>query len=455
MITYSIIKKSELEGSLRLDAEYYQPEYLSIRNKLFSSPTLGDISKKITDFGAYSQMNFVEYTETGVRFLRNQDIGDSFIEDSEPIYISGETYKKLSLKLEEYDILTPRVGTIGAAAVVFRDSLPASANQNLAQVKPDINKIDPVYLAVFLNSKFGHSQFDQFATGNVQPWLNLYQIKSIKIFVPPKNIQESVKSLALKVLEEKNKSKSFYSQAENLLLEEIGVKKDISSYPIYNVVNFSEIKKVNRMDAEYFQLGPFRFGELTSITDYKVKPLAEVIKYVPAKFDPAKEPNKSFKYVELSNINSSIGVIDGFSEVLGKYVPSRAKRVLKTGDVLVSSVQGSLGKVALVEKDQQGHLASTGFFQFRSKEILPEALLVLTKSTFFQSQLERRCAGTILTAVPKESIKDIFIPVISKPTQQKIAELVKKSHESCKKAKALLEEAKHKVEQLIENLQST
>ncbi|MEK7081937.1 MAG: hypothetical protein AAB905_01895, partial [Patescibacteria group bacterium] len=167
MITYSIIQKSQLEGAKRLDAEYYQPEYLALRKKLFSSPILDKISKKITDFGAYSQMNFVEYTESGVRFLRNQDIGEFFIENSEPIYISNDIYKKLNLKLEEHDIVTPRVGTLGNAAVVFKEYLPASANQNLAQIKPDIEKIDPVYLSVFLNSKFGHFQFDQFATGNV------------------------------------------------------------------------------------------------------------------------------------------------------------------------------------------------------------------------------------------------------------------------------------------------
>jgi len=33
-MTYSIIKKSQLEGALRLDAEYYQPEYLDAANKI-------------------------------------------------------------------------------------------------------------------------------------------------------------------------------------------------------------------------------------------------------------------------------------------------------------------------------------------------------------------------------------------------------------------------------------
>lgn len=141
--------------------------------------------------------------------------------------------------------------------------------------------------------------------------------------------------------------------------------------------------------------------------------------------------------------------------MIGKEAPGRAKRILKTGDVLVSSVQGSLGKVALVGKEQQGYLASTGFFQLRSKDILPEVLLVIAKSIFMQSQLEQRCTGTILTAVPKESINNILVPILPEKTQQKIAGLVRESHVARKKAKELLEEAKRKVEELIEHKSSS
>ena len=176
--------------------------------------------------------------------------------------------------------------------------------------------------------------------------------------------------------------------------------------------------------------------------------LPEIIEDVPAKFIP--KPDENYHYVELANINSSIGIIDGYSEVLGKEAPSRAKRILRQGDVIVSSVEGSLGKVALVDKTQEGFLASTGFFQFRSKEILPEVLLILAKSLIVKMQLQKRCAGTILMAVPSETLENILIPVVAKPVQQKIAELVRKSHEARKKSKELLEEAKRKVEAMIE-----
>ncbi|MBI2888378.1 MAG: hypothetical protein HYY10_00455 [Candidatus Liptonbacteria bacterium] len=43
-----------------------------------------------------------------------------------------------------------------------------------------------------------------------------------------------------------------------------------------------------------------------------------------------------------------------------------------------------------------------------------------------------------------------MVPVLPKTTQKKIAELVRQSHAARKKAKELLEEAKCKVEEMIE-----
>jgi len=208
------------------------------------------------------------------------------------------------------------------------------------------------------------------------------------------------------------------------------------------------VKHAGRMDADYFQP---KYEKLVSkLKSQDAKPLLDVITNAPTNFNPSMKPDEPFKYVELANINASIGTIDGYSEVLGKEAPGRAKRVLNTGDVIVSSVAGSLGKVALVGVEQKGYLASTGFFQFRSDVILPEVLLVLAKSIIFHMQLEKETAGTILTAVPKDAIKNIYVPVLSMGTQQKIADLVRKSHAARKKSKELLEEAKRKVEEMIE-----
>ncbi len=231
-----------------------------------------------------------------------------------------------------------------------------------------------------------------------------------------------------------------------MLLEELGLVDFEEEAGLWSVVKLSEARTASRMDAEYFQP---KYEKLeAALKKYGTKSLSEVIYNVPSTF--LSEPNKTYRYVELSDINSSLGVINSCTDILGKEMPSRARRLLKTGDVIVSSVQGSLGKVALVGREYSGAVASTGFFQFRSKEILPEVLLVIAKCTVLESQFEQRCAGSILTAVPKESIKSILVPILSEKTQQKIAELVRQSHEARAKAKQLLEDAKRKVEELIE-----
>ncbi|MDO8676500.1 MAG: restriction endonuclease subunit S [Candidatus Azambacteria bacterium] len=453
MITYSIIQKLQLEGARRLDAEYYQPEYLDLDLKLKNRnyKNLSDITKKIICGPFGSAILNEDYKESGVPLIRVADLNDWFIRDNNLIFIDDSLSESLKkYQVVDGDIVVSQRGTIAMFSRVT-DKFPKwNISANLISIKKSENlNLNFDYLLAFLNSNYGINQLYRRLSGQVQPKITTDDIKQLLIFLPNDKDQEYIGQFAQQSRKELENSKNSYSQAENLLLEELGLKDfEFENELLWSVVNFSEVKKVNRIDAEYFQP---KYENLESkIKKYTHKLLEMCIENVSAKFNPAKQPNKPFKYVELSNINASIGIIDGFSEMFGKEAPNRAKRVLKAGDVIVSSVEGSLEKVALVHEDQKDFLASTGFFQFRSKEILPEVLLILAKSVVFQWQLEKRCAGTILTAVSKESIKDVLVPILPKSTQQKIAELVRQSHEARKKAKQLLEEAKRKVEELIE-----
>jgi restriction endonuclease S subunit len=450
MVSYSIIQKSQLEGALRLDAEYYQPEYLEVKRKLnfIKTKTISEISESVVSFGAYSLTNYIEWQKSGIPYLNVENIRDGVIDFDNVKFISEETDEILKKsRVKEGQVIITMAGTIGEAAVAHK--IPPKVNSNQATAKITLKKgYSPYFLAAFLNSRYGKKQTEREIVSSVQPNIFLWQIKNFRVPIVPKEKQEEIEKVYIQGLEELEHSKSLYSQAEDLLLEELGLKDFKIEDDLFYIVNLSEVKSAHRADAEYFQPKYERLIE--RIKKYGAEPLLKVVENVPARFNPKSQPTKVFRYVELSNITSSIGIIDGFSEVSGEEAPSRAKRILKANDVIISSVEGSLEKVALVDKDQEGYLASNGFFQFRSKNILPEVLLVLAKSIVFQMQLEKQCAGTILTAVPKEAIQNILIPILPKPTQQKIADLVQKSHEARKKAKQLLEEARRKVEKLIE-----
>lgn len=452
MITYSIINRSELEGALRLDAEYYQPEYLEVVNKVSKMPhdTLENISESILSFGAYSLTSFIQWKESGIPFITAEDVKEGFIDLTNVRFIDEKVDGILKKsRVHENEVLLAMSGKVGDAAVAV--NIPARLNSNQDIVKIKLKKdYSPYFLAVFLNSKFGRLQVLRLPVGSVQQHIFLWQTKSLLIPKFSEIFVREIENLYKLGLSELQNSKILYQQAEILLLEELYLSSEVLAKEevLSFIVNLSDLKNAKRVDAEYFQ--PKYDKLLEKIKQIEPQVLTDVIENVSAKLDPTKTPDSEFKYVELANINSSIGIVDGYTEVLGKEAPSRAKRLLRKGDVVVSSIEGSLEKVALVDDVQDGYIASTGFFQFRSKELLPEAILILAKSIVLQWQFKKHCAGTILTAVPSESLRKMFVPTIPKPTQEKIAELVRKSHEARKQSKEVLETAKRKVEEMIE-----
>ena len=449
MITSSIIQKSHLESGHRLDAEYYQPEYLEIVEKLNLLPhkTLEDISESIVSFGAYALTTFIEWKEEGIPFIVAENIKGGFIDYEGVRYISEKTDEILKKsRVEEKHVLLAMSGSVGNAAVAYEIPSKLNSNQDIVKIKLR-EGFSPYFLSAFLNSRYGRLQVLRSPVGSVQQHIFLWQMKTLLIPTCPKRIANEIDKTYRNGLQELKNSKSLYSQAEQLLSEELGIKDLDLGDELFYTVSAKEAKERQRFDAEHFQ--PKYEKLIRRIKKQNVRSSLDVIDNVPAKFNPDAQPQEIFRYVELANVDSSIGMIDGFSEMLGKEAPSRAKRILKNGDVIVASVEGSLKKVAMAENEQEGYLASTGFFQFRGKGILPEVLLVLAKSLVLQMQLEKQTAGTILTAVPKEAIKNILVPTLPKSTQQEIAGLVRKSHEARKKSKELLDEAKQKVETLI------
>jgi len=452
MAVFSIVKLSELEGAKRIDAEYYKPEYLEIID-ILTTQKAKLLIKLVTDiicgpFG--SSILERDYRPNGIPLIRVSDTADLFIKDDDLVFIDDS----LSEKMKRYqvfpgDLVVSQRGTIAMFSLVTQKFPKWNISANLISIKKS-NKINFNYLLIFLNSFYGASQLFRKQSGEVQPKITTDDVKQLLVFVASPDIQEKVSDLVELAYKEKEISYSLYSQAENLLLEELGLKDFKPRYEKTYTANLSDAFSAHRIDAEYFQ--PAYEEVIEKIKNYKngFVSLLKSVENVKPDFDPTKYPDKIFSYVELADIDSSIGVIHSVNEIRGEEAPSRARRMLREGDVIVSSVEGSLEKVALVDKEHDGCLASTGFFQFRPLDILPEVLLVLSKTIVLQSQLKKRCSGTILTAVPKESLRDIIIPILPLSTQQKIASLVQQSHEARKRAKELIEIAKRAVEIAIE-----
>ncbi len=445
MAVVSVVKLSELEGAKRLDAEYYQPEYLGIK-ELPNLSRVGNLIKDIR-YGLYVEP---EYKEDGVSFIRALNLLN--------FWITGEILKieedKVSedYRLKEKDCLIVRSGAnTGCVSFIYPRFQNATFGSYTIRIRFNENKINPAFGALFLITKYGVLQTKRLKSGSAQLNLNIPNIKEIKIPLIDLRKQEEIEVFVWQIEKWQEQSQAFYSQAENLLLEELKLKDFKPKYELSYAAKLSQAFSVHRIDAEYFQPAYDEVVKKIIECPYGYIKLLNCVENVKPDFDPLKYPDKTFSYIELADIDSSIGVINSKTEIKGEEAPSRARRILRKNEVIVSSVEGSLEKVALVDDEYEGSLASTGFFQFKTKNIFPEVLLVLSKSIAIQAQLKRECSGTILTAVPNKALKRIIIPLLPPETQRKIASLVQQSHEARKRAKELLEQAKREVEEAIEN----
>lgn len=388
------------------------------------------------------------YVEQGIPFIRISNLKEMKLDLSNVVFIPEEEHNKnLATRLFENDIVLSKTAYPAASLVHV---VECNASQDIIAIRISPNsRINPFFIVVYLNTKYGYLQMKRWFTGNIQMHLNLSDAKALKIPEFSDHFQISVKKLFHASLRTEVNSKQAYAEAEAVLLDELGLADFTPSTDAVSIKTFSDsFGSTGRLDAEYYQ--PKYDDYLKLIKQYQggFKPLSKACNLKDQGYNPLEK--EEYRYIELSDIGN-VGEVKGCTESLGEDLPSRARRKVQTGDVLVSSIEGSLGSCALVPSLYNNALCSTGFYVVASNEINPETLLVLFKSEPMQSILKQNCSGTILTAVNKQEFLGIPIPIINITQQRRIADLVERSFTLKAQSEALLAIAKRGVELAIES----
>jgi len=454
MTITQVIDRSQLEDTTRIDAEYYGPQYMGLEAKVLQtkmSIPWKHIKGEFISGPFGSEFNVENYvTDGSYRYIRGKDVKPFFLLNDDNVYVSKEDFERLKeYALNEGDILISVVGhTRGIAAVIHTEDLPAIFSCKSTAFRG--RSVDPYYLVAYLNCRYGHNLLLRRVRGAAQTGLNMGDLKSLPIFLADGKVQAEIAYLVRAAKSDFDSAKSLFAEAERLLLEGLGFTNFRPKEELSYLSNLSRLVGAHRADAEYFQ--PAYDALVNRIVDYAngCTKLIDIAQPIEADFDPKRYPDRIYRYVELANINSLLGTVEGSSETPGNQAPGRAKRVLANRDVIVSRVEGSLSKVALIGEEFTGALASTGFFQLRATGLLPEALLVLCKSIVIQAQLRRESTGTILAAVPTGSLKRVLVPILSDTLQRKVASLVRESHVLLRNAWISFDKAKNKIERMIE-----
>ncbi len=141
--------------------------------------------------------------------------------------------------------------------------------------------------------------------------------------------------------------------------------------------------------------------------------VSDVATLVDERIDPRRQAGDAFCYVEISDVDPRTGLV-GHKRILAAEAPSRARKIIRAGDVLVSTVRPERGAIGLTPQRLDGSVCSTGFAVLRCFGIHPLALVWLLKTELVRRQMTRNNIGIAYPAISESSCLDLVLPVTRK-----------------------------------------
>ena len=120
------------------------------------------------------------------------------------------------------------------------------------------------------------------------------------------------------------------------------------------------------------------------------------------------------KYIDIGSVSYGQGIC-GTQEFTFANAPSRARRIVKSGDTIISTVRTYLKAIAYISDEYDSNICSTGFAVYSPKnEVDSRFLFYALNADWFVSDVERHSVGIsypAITSTALSSLKAILPPV--------------------------------------------
>lgn len=200
--------------------------------------------------------------------------------------------------------------------------------------------------------------------------------------------------------------------------------------------------------SEYKASGVEWLGEVP--VHWEVKPIKAVSTCNDAVLEESTLPDYEIEYIEISGVDASRGISETTVIPFGN-APSRARRRVTDGDVLVSTVRTYLRAIAPVINPPTNMIASTGFAVIRPRHIEPSFLGFMFQAEFLIAEIIARSVGVSYPAINASDLMRLDMPVPTREEQQAIAAFLDRE---TGKIDALIAEQRRLMELLAEKRQA-
>lgn len=297
-----------------------------------------------------------------------------------------------------------------------------TTNQGFVSYVPSF-KIDSNFLFYLIEGQLGE-YFANIASGTTFMEITRRQAKNEPIPLPPLPEQKAIADYLDKVCQRIDKI---------IDIKQKQLKK-IEWYFFSRLDSILTCKNITNKNSRVFE----NFIKRDIPEDWTTDRLKDVAIINDKALSSNTSPDYKFQYLDISNVNKyGIVEIDNIKEMTFEEAPSRARRVSRKHDTVLSSVRTNLQAVAFLETDIENLICSTGFFVCRPKftcKLRPKFLYYFLLTAYSRDYFFSYSTGVSYPAINdyKFGSINIFYPKVAVQDQiiKQLDELHKKVNEN-------------------------
>ncbi|WP_299486044.1 hypothetical protein [Acaryochloris sp. IP29b_bin.137] len=450
MAIFAPTSTSKLQSSfIRFDAEFFKPEFAEVYEQICAVPgvyLLGKITERIT------QGSNPKFTDKGLPCVNGKNVYFGTMTEGDPNFVSTIEFERLSryvLRRNDLVITLKHATKIGRTWIV-EDDEPRIFSRNVGLLRlKDGSPIIPSVLLLYLWTKQGQLLLDRCATGGTTGQITLPMSELRRLPIPPisEDNQTAIDSLFWRSRRSIDKSIESYIQAQKLLESELRLDKLKFDKPLGYTAKFSELELSRRFDSEHYYPA---FDKLQENLPEHIQliPLGSVLiscqRGKQTIYSSSGLPVLNSKHILENKIT-----LEGNRHAQPNPEPSLQ---IQYGDVLINGTgRGTIGRAAPYLVSEHQAIPDNHVTILRSPTLDPAYLSFYLNSLAGKLQVEKYQRGSSgqLELYPFD-IRKFQVWEAPQSIQQEIRRLYDQASESARQSRQLLDQAKARVEQLIE-----
>lgn len=398
---------------------------------------LGDIC--ISNIGVTYKPSYKVEEPTKTKILRANNIENNQLNNKKLVFLTLDTLPD-KYYLKENDILMAvRSGSkrlVGKSAVVTHDFANYSFGAFMSKIR--VIQANSYFVDYFLNSLFFREQLRDANTTTInqitQSMINNFVIpfpplseqsriaaKIAQLFALLRKVESSTQQYAKlqtllksKVLDLAMRGKLVeqdpHDEPASVLLEKIKAEKE-------QLVKEGKIKKSKPLPPITDEEKPFDIPD-----SWEWGRLGDILKP-----EVHKKPAKDFYYIDIASIDNQYNKVVNPKKVIVKKdkIASRARQILENDDILFSVVRPYLRNIAMVPKDNNYKIGTTGFYVLKPYELINRKyIFCLTLSNYTVTNMTQKMRGDNSPSIRKSDMQNLIIPIPPRMEQDKIVNMI-------------------------------